>query len=489
MAGFPALPSLLTVVVLAIARLGATRELLEPVTCADLSASSTSGSTTIEANSQTVNWGYFYEGSEPVVYVNSGDEISVEMVTHHAGDDYDKLIKGDPGLEDIYNWTASGQNVPMRGATGRGDGVHVLTGPIYVCDAEPGDVLQVDILSLEPRKNPSTGKSYGINAAAWWGFQYRAGFLDGNPREVITVYEILEEGDGYVAVPDYQFKFADPDAGYPGPISPSCTAVEGQVPRLMEGANAAPWDNSARVGYPGSPNGTVACQMNQQLWSGIYYPGIITQHPTGTEDYDIRGKFRVPVNLHIGNMGLVPNWTMPVDSVPPLMSGGNLDDKRIGVGATMYYPVQVAGAMLSMGDAHTAQGDSELDGTGIETSVNGKFRIRLHKADVLPPKVQDLTFPLLENEREYVVHGHAYSDYLAAFPDAPGTIYSEGTDLNKAMTNAYNNTRDFMMRTFNLTEDQAITGMTVAVDFAVTQVVDGNWGVLAVIPKSVFQEL
>ncbi len=53
-------------------------------------------------------------------------------------------------------------------------------------------------------------------------------------------------------------------------------------------------------------------------------------------------------------------------------AGGNVDDRRIGVGATMYYPVKVAGALLSMGDAHTAQGDSELDGTAIETSINGQ---------------------------------------------------------------------------------------------------------------------
>lgn len=61
-------------------------------------------------------------------------------------------------------------------------------------------------------------------------------------------------------------------------------------------------------------------------------------------------------------------------------TGGNLDNKRIGKGTTMFYPVEVAGALLSMGDAHTAQGDSELDGTGIETSVTGDFKITVIKA-------------------------------------------------------------------------------------------------------------
>lgn len=49
----------------------------------------------------------------------------------------------------------------MRGKSGSGDGVHIMTGPIYVCGAEPGDVLQIDILDLKPRANPSTGKTYG----------------------------------------------------------------------------------------------------------------------------------------------------------------------------------------------------------------------------------------------------------------------------------------------------------------------------------------
>jgi acetamidase/formamidase len=65
--------------------------------------------------------------------------------------------------------------------------------------------------------------------------------------------------------------------------------------------------------------------------------------------------------------------------------------------------VQVAGALLSMGDAHTAQGDSELDGTAVETSVNGKLKLTLHKKDSLPKPVSDLTFPLVETDEHYVV--------------------------------------------------------------------------------------
>lgn len=78
-------------------------------------------------------------------------------------------------------------NTKTRGANGAGDGVHVMTGPIYVCGAEPGDVLQVDVLDLTPRVNPSTGKTYGSNAAAWWGYHNRAGFKTGVAREVVSL--------------------------------------------------------------------------------------------------------------------------------------------------------------------------------------------------------------------------------------------------------------------------------------------------------------
>jgi acetamidase/formamidase len=64
-------------------------------------------------------------------------------------------------IASMLQWVSSGQNVDMRGKSGSGDGVHVMTGPIYVCGAEPGDVLQIDILDLKPRPNPSTGKTYG----------------------------------------------------------------------------------------------------------------------------------------------------------------------------------------------------------------------------------------------------------------------------------------------------------------------------------------
>jgi acetamidase/formamidase len=55
------------------------------------------------------------------------------------------MIKGDAGMESIYTWDGEGKHKAFRGATGKGDGVHVLTGPIFVAGAEPGDVLKVRV--------------------------------------------------------------------------------------------------------------------------------------------------------------------------------------------------------------------------------------------------------------------------------------------------------------------------------------------------------
>ena len=61
----------------------------------------------------------------------------------------DQMIKGDSSLEALFNWTDGYEEMSFRGAEGGGEGVHLLTGPVYVCGAEPGDVLQVEILDLE----------------------------------------------------------------------------------------------------------------------------------------------------------------------------------------------------------------------------------------------------------------------------------------------------------------------------------------------------
>ena len=85
-------------------------------------------------------------------------------------------------------------------------------------------------------------------------------------------------------------------------------------------------------------------------------------------------------------------------SIPPGDHGGNIDNWRIGAGGRMLYPVQVAGALLSVGDPHVSQGDGEVSGTALEASLNGLLRLTIRR-DL------DVRVPVLETAGELLVHG------------------------------------------------------------------------------------
>jgi len=176
-----------------------------------------------------------------------------------------------------------------------------------------------------------------------------------------------------------------------------------------------------------------------------------------------------------------------VDSIPPSYTGGDIDNWRIGKGATMFYAVAVPGALLSAGDPHASQGDSELCGTAIECSLTGTFQLILHKKSALPgTPLENLNYPLLETQSEFVLHGFSFPNYLADLgAKAQSEIYSKSS-VDLALRDAFRKMRHFLMTTQGLTEDEAVSLMSVGVDFGVTQVVDGNWGVHAVIKKSLF---
>lgn len=116
-----------------------------------------------------------------------------------------------------------------------------------------------------------------------------------------------------------------------------------------------------------------------------------------------------------------------------------------------------------------------------------KLRVTLHKKGSLPKTVETLDFPLLETADAFVVHGFAYANYLDDLED-PSTIFAEGSTLDLAFEDCFLRTRNWLMDTFDMTEEEAIAVMTTSVDFSVTQVVDGNWGVHSSLPKWVFDD-
>jgi acetamidase/formamidase len=302
--------------------------------------------------------------------------------------------------------------------------------------------VEVRILDVRPRPCANitySGRAFGSNAATWWGFHYSELLTEPKPREVITIYEMnCVDGVDY-AKAAYNFRW---------------------TPQT-------------------DPSGVVH--------KTIDYPGVPVDHRTVQETQGVLKNIRVPIRPHFGVLGLAPAEADMVDSIPPSYTGGNIDDWRIGKGATMYYPVAVKGALLSAGDSHASQGDSELCGTAIECSLTGTFQLIVHKrASLAGTALAELNYPLLETQDEWVLHGFSYPNYLAELgADAQSKIY-EKSSVDLAMKDAFRKMRHFLMTTKGLSEDEAISLMSVAVDFGVTQVVDGNWGVHAIIKKSLF---
>ncbi len=417
----------------------------------------------VPASDKTVHWGYFSKNLKPLIEVESGDFVTIECLTHQAGDDYERMIKGDPGAESVYYWTKDQKNVNRRGAgpmdapngAGGGQGVHIMTGPVAVRGAMPGDVLEVRILDMYPRPcaNPKyKGKAFGTNLAAWWGYQYHDLITGPNPREVITIYEFDPRGERDWARAVYNYRWV--------PL----TDPYGVVHKIYD------------------------------------YPGLVANHSHVHENHGVLKNVRVPIRPHFGVITLAPSEADMVNSIPPNYTGGNIDDWRITKGTTMYYPVAVEGALLSPGDTHAAMGDSELCGTAIESSWTGVFQLILHKKNELG-MLEHVNWPLLETRDEWVVHGFSYPKYLTELgsnpqsevfkraqtgPDLTPQDMLKTTSIDLAMRDAWRKMRQFLMHAHKLSEDEAISLISVAADFGITQVVDGNFGVHASLKKRVF---
>jgi acetamidase/formamidase/AraC-like DNA-binding protein len=402
-----------------------------------------------------VHWGYFSRSLRPQLEIASGDTVTVETLTQHASDDPERMIAGDAGAESVFAWTRDTKAVDRRGAgpldasiygrgAGEGFGVHICTGPIAVKDAEPGDVLEVRIRDIAPRRgsNPRyAGRVFGSSVAAWWGYHYGELLSPPQPRETVTIYEI----------------FADD----PEPHARAVYSYRWEAQADPFGVVHTTYD------YPGVPVDIARVKRRNAVLDGV----------------------RIPLRPHFGVIAVAPREADLVDSVPPAYFGGNLDNWRLGQGAAVYLPVSVPGALLSIGDPHAAQGDGELGGTAIECSMTGTFEVTLHKKTELAGKpFADVTYPLIETPTEWVLTGFSHPNYLAEFgAQGQSEVYATSS-LDLAMKDAFRKMRRFLMTTRGLTEDEAIALMSAAVDFGVTQVVDGNWGVHAILSKRLFAE-
>jgi acetamidase/formamidase len=311
----------------------------------------------LEATPATVAYGYYWADAPPVLRISSGDIIDVDTLLTNtptglakAGVPDDKI---QASLKAIVN-EVTGER--------RGPGGHILTGPVYVEGAEPGDVLEVKILSIE------LPIDYGYNGCS--------GYLPENC-----------------------------ETGVPSKI----------------------------------------IQLDRKKMTAEFLPGIV-----------------IPLKPFYGSLGIAPEPEMGrLSSNPPGRHAGNLDNRELVAGSTLYIPVFARGALFEIGDGHVAQGDGEVDQTAIETSLRGRLQLTVRKD-------MKLKWPRAETATDYIS--------MATDPDL---VIATKTAIQEMI--------DFLVAEKKLTRHQAYQLVSIAGNVAITQLVDKpNVGVHVKLPKSIF---
>ena len=312
---------------------------------------------TLLATPTTVAWGYYSGLAKPALTVHSGDTVRIQTLSTCGSPE--RLISRGVKAEDIPAATAAiYKEYPEAD---KGPGGHILTGPVAIAEAEPGDVLEVEILKVDIDAN------FACN-----GFGLGRGFL---PME-----------------------------------------------------------------YPYSQTKIIPLDRTKMI--GHFAPGI-----------------EIPLRPFFGSMGVAPAGGK-IDSAPPFAHAGNMDNKELVAGTTLYIPIAAKGALFEAGDGHAGQGNGEVDITALETYLTGTFRFTVHKG-------QHLLWPRAETPEFYISMGFS-------------------KDLKEATEHAVRDMIDFLVTEKHLSRDDAYMLSSVAVDVDITQLVDGNMGVHAMLPKRIF---
>jgi acetamidase/formamidase len=297
---------------------------------------------------QTVHWGHFNASIPAVLQVESGDELVIDTFSGGMSEVADpSLFRPEHRL--IVD------TVPQI------MGPHILTGPVHVKGAEPGDTLEVRILNIELTTD--------------WGWN---------------------------------------------------------IIRPLKGALPEDFPNLSRRVIP------IDRQTN------------VASLPWGVD---------VPLRPFFGIIGVAPPPAYGlVSSVEPREYGGNIDNKEFVPGTSLFLPVFVPGANLSVGDGHAVQGDGEVCLTALETCLKGRFQVIVHK--------QSLNFPRAITPTHYISMGM-------------------DVDLDDAAKQALRNMIKWLTEIKPWTAEEAYVFCSLACDLHVTQLVDGNKGIHAMVSRSV----
>jgi len=313
----------------------------------------------LEITPGTVAYGYYWSEAQPALRIASGDIVDVDTLLTNTPQGLQRAGVAEEKIQ-------ASLRAVVEEVTGerRGPGGHILTGPIFVEGAQPGDVLEVNVLSID------LALDYGYNGCN--------GFLPDNCDKALPAKIIA---------------------------------------------------------------------LDRKKMTAEFLPGIV-----------------IPLRPFFGSMGVAPAADAGrVSSNPPGRHAGNLDNRELVAGSTLYIPVFVPGALFEVGDGHAAQGDGEVDQTAIETSLRGRLRLTVRKD-------MKLAWPRAETPTDYIS--------MATDPDL--TIATRG---------AIQEMIDFLVAEKHLTQHQAYQLVSIAGNVAVTQLVDKpNHGVHVRLPKSVFKK-
>jgi acetamidase/formamidase len=182
----------------------------------------------------------------------------------------------------------------------------------------------------------------------------------------------------------------------------------------------------------------------------------------GADSFEFRPGVWLKLAPFFGSIGVAPPvLSGRISSTPPGWHGGNFDNKDLVAGSVLYLPVHVSGALLSIGDGHAMQGDGEVTGTALETSLTGTIEVHLRKG-------QRLGWPRAETPTHYVTMGL-------------------DPDLDEAARLATREMVEYLVAEKGLSRDDAYILCSLSADLSVTQAVDGTKGIHAMIAKSIFK--
>ncbi|AKG24245.1 acetamidase/formamidase family protein [Calothrix sp. 336/3] len=312
----------------------------------------------LKANKNTVHLGGFSQELIPVLRVNSGDTVDIETYTGYYIYEQAPPEFLTPDFIDICQNLASEKIVST--------GPHLLTGPIYIEDAQPGDVLEVQLKEIQP------SLPIGFNA-------------------IRTGWGVLPQD---FSQPALRFIALD---------------LENKIAEFPEKSN-----------------------------------------------------IKIPLKPFFGILGVATEENSR-NSIPPGNYGGNIDNRELQAGSKIFLPIFVRGGLFSLGDGHSAQGDGEVNVTAIETSMNGRIKLILHKN-------LQLTQPIAETATDIITMGFA-------------------STLDAALEIALKNMINFLCQFVHLSPEDAYVLCSLAVNFRVSQVVNSpQKGIHGMLPKAILPQ-